>query len=231
MSVEATKSEAPSSFCSWGKDIGIWTCRRWCWWIKGVKTSQFTIVIQWDRPQQEHREGAQDRKSPQLSAHPTFWGCEGLWRWFGGQLRWFIIIGDKQSRVWPKKGKNFVLQRGMMGELYKPGIMKNKSKNIELTTLRLQIMLTKLATFGPFSTGGNVETLHKCQIVKYPWKTASMFFPFLQIISSLNYELVQKVNFVNKFNFFVFWCWKAISQDKKIWCVSVFHILFSKIQH
>ena len=93
---------------------------------------QFTIVIQWDRPQQEHREGAQDRKSAQLSAHPTFWGCEGLWRWFGGQLRWFIIIGDKQSRVWPKKGKNFVLQRGMMGELYKPGIMKNKSKNIEL---------------------------------------------------------------------------------------------------
>ena len=27
----------------------------------------------------------------------------------------------------------------MMGELYKPGIMKNKSKNIELTTLRMQI--------------------------------------------------------------------------------------------
>ena len=130
MSVEATKSEAPSFFCSWGKEIGSWTCRRWCWWIKGVRTSQFTIVIQWDRPQQEHR--AQDRKSPQLSAHPTFWGCEGLWRWFGGQLRWFIIIWDKKSRVWPKKGKNFVLQRGMMGELYKPGIMKNKSKNIEL---------------------------------------------------------------------------------------------------
>ena len=139
---------------------------------------QFTIVIQWDRPQQEHRERAQDRKSPQLSAHPTFWGCEGLWRWFGGQLRWFIIIGDKQSRVWPKKGKNFVLQRGMMGELYKPGIMKNKSKNIELTTLRMQIMLTKLATFGPFSTGGNVETLHKCQIVKYPWKNSLNVFPF-----------------------------------------------------